>query len=105
MEKGGGVILTIENDTVVVVSKLISNASWEAYDKIVAGFEGKYGPGNNESQFPDYAKDVKAKESALRAGSGIRRHWWKQDQWKAVLEWRKVGGSDANILLVLKRPR
>jgi hypothetical protein len=98
-EEGGAVFVTIKNNTVVFIRKLISKASWGAYDKIVGAFESKYGPGHDGSQFPDYAKDQKDKESALRAGSGYRKHSWKGDKWAVELTWRKVGGSDREISL------
>lgn len=63
------------------------------YEDLYASLRGKYGPGEDRSSFPRYAKSASRKLGSIRRGDGRAVHYWKAaEDWYIELSWTREMG-------------
>lgn len=63
------------------------------YEDLYASLRSKYGPGEDHSSFPPYAKTASRKLGSIRRGDGRAVHDWKTDEgWYIELSWTREMG-------------
>jgi hypothetical protein len=77
------------------------------YDETYAALRDIYGPGEEQSRFPDYATTPARRLAAIRRGEGRAVHVWKPSPtWHIELSWtREMGLSLAYIATELNAAR
>jgi hypothetical protein len=57
------------------------------YYKFKGKLKDRYGEGEDDSFFPDYADSDTTRGNAIELGKGRAKHTWDQGEWKAILAW------------------
>lgn len=75
------------------------------YEELYGLLRDKYGPGEDRSRFPGYAKTPGRRQIAIRRGEGRAAHVWQvTDSWHIELSWsRELGLALAYIADALDR--
>jgi hypothetical protein len=91
-DDGHQVILNAFAGRTMSVSRLYRPDGWDVYRDLLARLTTKYGPGEDRSEYPGYAKDDSTREIAIGAQSGSATHYWDQGDWFLMLLWSRRGG-------------
>lgn len=77
------------------------------YDDIYSLLRDKYGPGEDQSRFPDYATTPARRLASIRRGDGRALHVWNPTEtWHIELSWtRELGLSLAYIANAIQAER
>lgn len=77
------------------------------YDDLYGLLKDKYGPGEDQSRFPEYASTSGRRLAAIRRGEGRAVHVWKpSDAWHIELTWtRELGLALAYVADALDAQR
>jgi hypothetical protein len=77
------------------------------FDDIYRQLCEKYGPGEDRSQFPEYASTPAARLASIRRGEGRAEHQWlPSTSWHIELAWtREMGISLSYVATVLNNAR
>lgn len=69
------------------------------HQELLASLEGKYGPAQDQSTYPQYATDRAGRVAAIRRGEGQSLHVWRAGPgWRVELSWtRELGIAIAYV--------
>ena len=86
-------------DRIYKVLRRYRGASQLRYEDLHGLLRSKYGPGEDRSSFPPYAKTASRRLGSIRRGDGRAVHHWKAaEDWYIELSWtREMGLSLAYV--------
>lgn len=91
-EDGRPIILQGFHDRTMAVSRLYRPDGWDVYRDLLTRLSAKYGPAEDQSEYPSYATDDRTREIAIGAQTGKATHYWEKDDWFLFLLWSRRGG-------------
>lgn len=83
--------VTVVGGRIGGVLRLHRPGSWLSYRRLLGTLESKYGPGEDQSYFPDHADDDDSRSTSIHLGRAEAKRLWRQSGWTIVLSWSGSG--------------